>query len=261
MLTKTLNNSKTRVQLIDNPAKARIWASELISGRWISDKVWIGDVRSIIYLWNGVFLWLNGLLLRRVVIKMVKCCLLCALSSSNSSLAPAVLRRPLPGRPWGIATSKVSLSGGRVSMIHGVVYQPLLQAIHIKVAAFCASAAEDWDALSLTFRELDLGVSGCELAAEAMPLLKVELVGFELVAMEKDDSFCCWVVDAHYLRCLHFHGSTSLMLSLSCRTNFSKWYFLCCEILLYRIGYPYMLNNCENVRVEVMNLTYQLKSQ
>ena len=42
MLTKTLNNSKTRPQLIDNPAKARSWASGLVSERWISDKVWIG---------------------------------------------------------------------------------------------------------------------------------------------------------------------------------------------------------------------------
>lgn len=219
------------------------------------------DVRSIIYLCNGVFLWLNGLLLRSGGIKIVKCCLLCALSSSNSSLAPADLRGPLPGRPWGIATRKLSLSGGRISMIQGVIYEPLLQAIHIKVAAFYASAAEDWNALSLTFRELNLAVSGCQFAAEALPSGKVKLIGFELVAMEKDDSFCCWVVDAHNRRCLGFHCHTSLMLSLSCKTSFSKWYFRCCEILLYLIGYSYMLNKCENVRVEVMNLKYQLKYQ
>ncbi len=76
-------------------------------------------------------------------------------------------------------------------MIHGVVYQPLLQAIHIKVAAFGASAAEDRDALSLTLRELDLAVSGCEFVAEVLLLPEVKLVRFELVAMEKDDSFCC----------------------------------------------------------------------
>ena len=193
-------------------------------------------MRSIIYLCNGVLLWLNGLLLRSGGIKMVKCCLLCALSSSNSSLAPAVLRRPLPGRPWGIATSKVSLSGGRISMIHGVIYHPWLQAIHIKVAAFGASAAEDRDALSLTLRELDLAVSGCEFVAEVLLLPKVKLVRFELVAMEKDDSLCCWVIDSHDLRSLGQHSSTSLMLILSCTTNFSKWYFRCCEILLYRMG-------------------------
>jgi hypothetical protein len=61
-------------------------------------------------------------------------------------------------------------------MIHGIVYQPLLQGIHIKFFAFGASAAENCDALQLTFQQLDLAVSGCELAVEAMLLPEVELV-------------------------------------------------------------------------------------
>ena len=177
---------------------------------------------------------------RRIKIKLG--CLLCALSSSCSSLALADLHF-FQLKLWisnTIHKLRIIIFWRRISMIQVIIHESSLQTIKINVCGFRPNGADYLNELKvLLIGKLICNIwVGCCYSV-LVPLMsflyaKVKLVWFEVVAMKENDGFGCWVVYFNNSWCLHMKVFTYLIDFFSFKTRFSRWNFFCCVILLYR---------------------------
>lgn len=175
-------------------------------------------------------------------IKMNVGCLLCALSSSCSSLALADLHVLQLKLGMGKCVHELVVLGRvRISMIQVIIHESGLQTIQINVCRFRTHGAHNLNQLSLTqaysrrWRPNLWNTSNYSAALAIGPMRRAEvkLIGLEVIAMKEDDGLGCGVVDFNNSCCLYRTLNTYFIDFFSFITSVNKWNFFCCVILLY----------------------------
>lgn len=162
-------------------------------------------------LWR-IFIPITLLLLmnsRRIKIKLG--CLLCALSSSCSSLALADLHL-FQLKLWisnTIHKLRIIIFWRRISMIQVIIHESRLQTIKINVCGFRPNGAEYlnvlkvWLVVNLICNIFVWGDYSVLTFVMSFWYAEVKLVWFKVVAVEEDDCFCCWIVNFNNTWGLH----------------------------------------------------------